>query len=270
MDHQNRKLSYNFQKADNRDYTFSATLDKVNNLELVETKTKLNFLKAEKSVSASSFSISTLPNIMDQGDLGDCVANAFYYTIMSQTKNEVPLSRLYLYANCRCLDYTPLDQDDGTTIRTACTEIVNYGICLESIYPYNIRQYAKLPPLAVYQSAKKPTKFTYLFVKQDLTSIKSALNKYNSPIVFGIMVYSSFMSKNVASNGIVPMPSVKTESLLGGHCVVMVGYNDTTQTFTCANSWGPSWGNKGYFYLPYNYVINPKLASDFCVTTFAY
>jgi C1A family cysteine protease len=37
--------------------------------------------------------------------------------------------------------------------------------------------------------------------------------------------------------------------------------------FLCANSWGNSWGAKGYFYLPYKYVTDSTLASDFCTLT---
>jgi C1A family cysteine protease len=127
-----------------------------------------------------------------------------------------------------------------------------------------------LPPLNCYQAAKRFQKFSYIFIQQTVTSIKSALTTYNVPIVFGIMVYSSFMSKEVSTTGMVPMPNTKTETFLGGHCVVIVGYNDTTQRFTCAKSRGTSWGNKGYFYLPYNYVTNASLSGDFCVTQFTY
>ena len=58
-----------------------------------------------------------------------------------------------------------------------------------------------------------------------------------------------------------PQPS---ESNLGGHCVMIVGYQDSTKQFIVRNSWGSSWGLSGYFYLPYEY-IDPanNLASDF-------
>ena len=84
------------------------------------------------------------------------------------------------------------------------------------------------------------------------------------------MVYSSLLTATVSSTGVVPMPNTKTETFKGGHCACIVGYNDTTQMFTCANSWGTSWGNKGYFTIPYAYIINPSLAGDFCFTTFIY
>jgi C1A family cysteine protease len=68
----------------------------------------------------------------------------------------------------------------------------------------------------------------------------------------------------------IPMPNIKKDALLGGHAVTMVGYNDTTKMFMCANSWGPSWGAGGYFYLPYDYVLSPMFAGDLCVTTFVF
>ncbi len=82
------------------------------------------------------------------------------------------------------------------------------------------------------------------------------------PFVFGISVYDSFESDEVAKTGIVPIPS-PTEQMLGGHCIVAVGYDDATQRFTIRNSWGTEWGDYGHCYLPYEYLTNGNLASDF-------
>ena len=82
------------------------------------------------------------------------------------------------------------------------------------------------------------------------------------PFVFGFTVYESFESQEVAQTGIVPMPS-PGESVLGGHCVVAVGYDDTQRTFIIRNSWGTGWGEQGYCHMPYEYLISPHLSSDF-------
>jgi len=66
------------------------------------------------------------------------------------------------------------------------------------------------------------------------------------------------------------MPDTSNETLEGSHCMTMIGYNNNTQQFICANSWGKSWGNKGYCYIPYNYLLNPNLASDFCFVQFIF
>ena len=250
----NRVLKYKARKVDPRDYTFSVERDPTKNVETFTTIKKSNTLQGIKYVSAPSFSISPLPAIINQGQLGACTANAFYYTTMKQTKNMLPLSRLYLYANCRCIDDTPLNQDDGTTIASLCKAVATYGLCKEVIYSYDIKKFVDLPPLIAYQSAKKLKVFNYTYIKQDLNSLKGALTLYNVPIIFGICVYDSFLTNDVATNGIVPMPNTEKEICQGGHCIVAVGYDDATKTFTCANSWGTSWGNKGYFYLPYDYI----------------
>ena len=78
------------------------------------------------------------------------------------------------------------------------------------------------------------------------------------------MVYESFMTQNVAKTGIVPMPDLKKEKLQGGHCMNIIGYDDTKQLFICANSWGKNWGNAGFCYMPYMYILNTSLASDLC------
>ena len=58
------------------------------------------------------------------------------------------------------------------------------------------------------------------------------------------------------------MPDTNTESILGGHAVVAVGYDDSKECFIVRNSWGTNWGDAGYFYMPYAYLTNPELASD--------
>ena len=267
----NYKLLHSFQEKDDRDYTFSVKIDETHNVQMItKTAKSITTTTTQPLKDTPSFIISPLPTIIDQSSIGDCTACAFYYTLMSQTNNGVPLSRLFVYANCRILDNTPLNQDNGTYIRTVCSAVQNYGVCKETVYPYIISNYSKLPPLTAYKNSNQFKKFTYIFIAQDITSIKSCLNTYKVPIVFGFLVYSSFMTNAVLTTGVVPMPNTKIEKLKGGHCVCLVGYNDVTQMFTCANSWGTTWGNKGYFTIPYAYLTNPSLARDFCFTTFIY
>ncbi|MEA2373668.1 MAG: hypothetical protein QOD53_131, partial [Thermoleophilaceae bacterium] len=82
------------------------------------------------------------------------------------------------------------------------------------------------------------------------------------PFVFGFSVYSSFESSQVTKTGTVPMPGAN-EELLGGHAVLAVGYLERRQRFIVRNSWGPRWGNAGYFSMPYPYLLQPTLADDF-------
>ena len=53
------------------------------------------------------------------------------------------------------------------------------------------------------------------------------------------------------------------ESVLGGHAVLAVGYDDSQQRFIVRNSWGTGWGMQGYFTMPYAYLTERNLSSDF-------
>ena len=105
-------------------------------------------------------------------------------------------------------------------------------------------------------------KWNFLFIrKNDLDIIKNAICQ-GFPIVLGFLVFNSFMSNKVTATGIVPMPDPNKEKMLGGHAVLLVSYDDSKRLFGFMNSWGPNWGNKGFFYLPYDYVLSPDLAFD--------
>ena len=246
-----RKLNHKFQEPDTRDYKFVPT-------------------KAVNKI-ASSFVINRkLNNILDQGPLGSCCSNAFAKNINMITNNNVNISRLFHYYCGRSIGGDSSIDDTGLDIRQAAKIIQQYGACAESAWPYNVVNFNILPPLFAFKQSYLFRKYTYSFINQDLLSLKTCLVSTNSPIIFGIMIYSSFMTDAVSNSGIVPMPNIKTETLEGGHCVLMIGYSDVMQTFLCVNSWGPSWGNRGLFSIPYLYVINPDLACDFCALNFIY
>jgi C1A family cysteine protease len=82
------------------------------------------------------------------------------------------------------------------------------------------------------------------------------------PFVMGILVYSSFFNPTVARTGYVPVPDTRKETMMGGHAILVMGYDERKKCFICRNSWGTSWGLKGDFYLPYKYATNWKLAFD--------
>jgi predicted secreted protein len=80
--------------------------------------------------------------------------------------------------------------------------------------------------------------------------------------VIGFSVYESSESDGVAQTGVAPMRGHE-EKLLGGHAVLVIGYDDTEQRFIVRNSWGKGWGQAGYFTMPYAYLMDPNLSDDF-------
>jgi hypothetical protein len=249
MSNSNIKLTYKFQNADSRDYKYQAI---------------------STNIPSSSTTLQNIASkyILNQGDLGDCVSNAFALCITIITNGKLQISRLLHYAFTRIIENTPLSEDSGLYVRDGCKSISKYGVCSEDKWPHNTKKYNILPELNVINSSKYLQNYSYVFLNQDIQTLKTYLSTKKSPIIFGFMVYNSFM--NIGSNGIVPVPNTSTETLQGGHCALIVGYNDSTQMFICANSWGKSWGNKGFFYMPYKYISNSSLSSDFCGLQFTY
>lgn len=205
------------------------------------------------------------PAVYDQGELGSCTANAIgaahQFDQLKQGKVDAfAPSRLFIYYNERAMEGT-VDADSGAMIRDGIKTIAKQGVCSEAVWPYSIAKYRTKPPRPCYQKALENQALTYYAVRQDLGQMKGCLAS-GYPFVFGFSVYESFESATVARTGQASMPKPK-EKQLGGHAVMAVGYDDASKRFLVRNSWGPKWGQKGYFTMPYDYLLSPGLAADF-------
>jgi C1A family cysteine protease len=205
------------------------------------------------------------PKIYNQGKLGSCTANgiAFSYHFDEYKQNNSDIfipSRLFIYYNEREMEGSTYS-DSGAEIRDGIKSISKQGVCNETEWKYDITKFTERPDEECYKNALSHKAIKYKRVRQNLNDIKSCLST-GLPIVFGFIVYESFESDSVTNTGIVPMPK-PTENELGGHCVVIVGYNEEKQQFIVRNSWGEQWGDNGYCYFPYNFILNEKLCSDF-------
>ena len=209
------------------------------------------------------------PPVYDQGQLGSCTANAIAAAIefdQMKQKQDTPFvpSRLFIYYNERVIEGT-VKQDAGAMIRDGVKSVNRLGAPPESLWRYAIAKFAQKPPVAAYKEALNHQVVTYQRVARDLGQMRGCLAS-GYPFVFGFTVYGSFESSAVAKSGVLNMPSAG-EQTVGGHAVLAVGYDDRAQRFTVRNSWGASWGQKGYFTMPYTYLLSPSLASDFWMLT---
>jgi len=168
-------------------------------------------------------------------------------------------SRLFVYYNERKIEGTT-KTDSGAYIHDGVTSLKTYGLCPETEWPYITTKFTTAPTAQCYTDAAKHKALTVASVPVNLGAMKSVLAG-NVPIVIGFTVYASFESAAVATTGKVPMPK-PNEQVLGGHAVVIVGYDDSNGWFIVRNSWGTGWGANGYFYMPYAYFTNPNLVSD--------
>lgn len=123
-------------------------------------------------------------------------------------------------------------------------------------WPYSIERFAQKPSPACYKAAEDNVICKYERLGQDMDQFRACL-KAGFPFVFLFELYDSFKSQE---NGMMPTPSA-IEILLGNkflHAVLAVGYDDKTERVTVMNSWGELFGDKGFFYMPYKYIIDPK------------
>lgn len=206
---------------------------------------------------------SKMPPVVDQGQLGSCSAQALSAAYEYLTPGFLG-SRLFLYYNERRIEHDTAE-DNGAQICDGIKALEHYGICPETEWPYDITKFAHLPPTHCYMHAQKHKVVAAYNCHPDMTSVKHTLAS-GFPIVVGIQIYESFESEEVAKTGIVPMPS-PSDQCLGGHATVLVGYEDDKQMWILMNSWSNQWADGGYFYLPYLYLMDSNLSSDFWVIT---
>jgi hypothetical protein len=153
-----------------------------------------------------------------------------------------------------------VDSDSGAYVRDALKSTVNDGVAQEREWPYIVAKFNVRPDLAVWENATKHQTLEYLKIND--TSKNDILNCLNEgyPFIFGLRLYSSFTgSFDTLFGGTVHEPDREKEKLLGGHCMMCVGYqkrDDGSEYIIAMNSWGPGWGDGGYCYIPINYFLS--------------
>jgi C1A family cysteine protease len=205
------------------------------------------------------------PPVYDQGQLGSCTANsigaAIQFDRMKQgLQPNFIASRLFIYYNERDIEHT-VNSDSGAQIRDGIKSVAKQGVCPEDEWPYDISKFADRPSDQCFQDAAAHKAVTYQRVVQNLNQMKGCLSD-GYPFVYGFTVYESFMTQAVAQSGHASMPA-SGEAVQGGHAVLAVGYDDAQNWFIVRNSWGTGWGMQGYFTLPYAYLVDSTLSSDF-------
>ena len=260
----------------NEDHTFNKPTGKIIKSRTLADKFSLQWQPDRLDTRDYKYTVTqkVSPNIVDlrsycspienQGSLGSCTGQAIAGAIEllnKRSRKPTDVSRLFIYYYERLLLGT-VTYDSGAYIRDGIKATNKYGASLESYWPYDIRKFKQEPILEAKTDALTRKVTRYERVVDFNGCIDALSNGY--PVIMGFHVYTSFMSANVARTGNMPYPNVNRERLLGGHAVLLVGYNKTRKVFIARNSWGTSWGDRGYFYMPFN-VVNPSMSSDYWI-----
>jgi len=190
--------------------------------------------------------------VSDQGDEGTCVGFACVdgmkeYQEKAEWAKDIQLSVRYVYSEAKKIDGFP--DEEGTDIRCALKILKNKGVPPDDCWPYKAHQNDKPCKKAAELAAPyKITKYVSLKTEKEM---KESLNT-NGPFIAGVEVYYQAWT-DAEDNGKVTMPD-KDDSLEGGHAICIVGYDDKKKLYKFKNSWSKSWGDKGYGYLPYEYM----------------
>jgi C1A family cysteine protease len=219
--------------------------------------------------------------IENQLTIGSCSAHAgtamVEYFQKRANGTYIPSSRLFLYKTTRNL--MQVTGDTGAWLRSVMGALALCGVAPEKFWPYKIEDYDKEPPAFLYAIADNYEALKYFC--HDATKSKigpdavlASVKKYLAagiPSMFGIWGFNSINNTDVKGGIPYPCPG---ESAQWGHAIATVGYDDTkkikntqcgaetTGALLIRNSWGKEWGEDGYGWLPYEYVLN-KLAIDF-------
>ena len=204
--------------------------------------------------------------VLDQGQIGSCVGNSLaaclqYVQIHNNYQWFFLPSRLWIWNQTKLSEGVSIATDSGVSITDACATIATKNVCAEKWYPYDTLGFGNPIPVLATQKALLHTGQKYFALNNDLVSMKSCLAQ-GYPFVIGVTVYESFEGTQSIRTGDIPMPNTATEKNLGGHAILIIGYDDSTRRFNFQNSWGVNVGNKGFFTIPYDYLSNANISGD--------
>ncbi len=229
------------------------------------------------------------PAVYDQGQLGSCTANAAvgvleYLQNKAYNLPKQSMSRMFVYKASRNL--LGVTGDTGAYLRTAMGAMVLLGAPPEKYWPYTVntdpsagKTFDEEPTSFVYSVADNFEGLTYfchdpISAKVPTDAVLGSIKKWIAsgwPVMYGFYGFNSFESTDTPGSFPYPGPN---EQAQWGHAVVACGFDDgkeitntrynvtTTGALLIRNSWGSEWGDQGYGWMPYRYVLD-SLATDF-------
>ena len=212
---------------------------------------------------------SSFTCIKNQGQVGACASFAFtsvYEYILNKNGKltESDLSERFLYYNTR-KRMGALDKDSGSNMYDVGKALEEEGLCSEDLCRYvnDFEEHLEAPSAQAYADGltRRVAEIMNVTIKEQ--DIKSAVVE-GYPVIVSLHLHESF--NNIGPDGFVKRPD-DSDPVVGWHAMVIVGFSDKDKVFIVRNSWGTDFGDKGYCYIPYSYVLDTSLNSMCCVIT---
>jgi len=209
------------------------------------------------------------PPVEDQQELATgsvhaCIGMLQYFERRAHGRLIAP-SRLFAYKNARRL--LQWVGDSGTTLRATLKSVRRFGLPPEEHWPYVAENLELEPGAFAYSFAQESSTLTYLRIDARNTSGRAVLDSACALLAAGFCFVLGFpTNSSINASALVPYPT-SLDATRGGHAVLAVGYDDRLRVrsdkgaLLIRNSWGTSWGDGGYGWLPYTFVRD-GLAAD--------
>lgn len=218
------------------------------------------------------------PSAYDQGQLGactgNCIAGVIKITTDPQKKGLVNPSRNWIYTQeLKCAGQTAPYKDTGANAADGCAVINSLGVCDEEFMPYTIDETGKVtsfgdePSADAYANAALHKYQMYSTVARQMITPRT-IKQYiyaNTPVMMAFLVFRNLEAPGVSLTGKMGMPTHADlhEGPIGGHEVAIVGWDEDRDEFEIFNSWGPNWGDKGFLWMPEEYIMHLYRGSPF-------
>ena len=210
---------------------------------------KQEMVASDDGVNAVEFSRRDLtPRVKNQGRIGSCVGHSgrVVYGDTLDFDGKEP-SAMWIYKKGKIHDPFPGEDYSGTTIKGACRGLIKEGCCEEKFWPYVDNEDAQMLEGAAENAAQYKIDAYYTIPKQNHDLIKKALLKETLWTSFRVHRHFYYTPKS----GIVDSEKYLASDNVGGHAVAMTGWKiiDGDLYWEFQNSWGTSFGDRGFFYL---------------------
>ena len=219
---------------------------------------------------------SMLPPVFDQGEEGSCGPNSASGLMCFFNQDVSAFSRQQIYYCVRELEGS-VNEDAGVQTKDLFVVLKKTGAAPETLWPYTDNMIVH-PTDEVLQAAAqyKIQSYSQLVSEEDFLECLAE----GFPFILGFEVYSSFESNQVERYGVLPRPVLNREKDLGGHDVLVVGYDTNfwqnsdflksglsqsqigNTALLIRNSWGANWGIDGYFWMSIDQASSVRTGGD--------